>query len=235
MKARTAGFAAIAFGIAFNIPYAILTATFDYPQVLRGPAGGALTLFAAGGPALILTWYAFMFAALLFVPLSTALAITPARLAATPALAMGAAASGALAGLAQAIGLSRWVFVVPQLAREYASDPISAPAASRTFAMLNAFGGVAVGEHIGQLLTASFVAMVALMQLAEGRRRTGSVGIATAVTLAIGTGEGLALALGGSGEAFSMATIAGFLGLTGWLIATGCSLVDRERRTLATA
>ena len=35
---------------------------------------------------------------------------------------------------------------------------------------------------------------------------------------------GIALALGQSGEMFALATIAGFLGLTVWLIATGIGL-----------
>lgn len=49
------GAAAIALAIGFNIPYAILAATYDYPAVLRRSAGEALDLFAAGGPGLILT------------------------------------------------------------------------------------------------------------------------------------------------------------------------------------
>jgi hypothetical protein len=46
--------------------------------------------------------------------------------------------------------------------------------------------------------------------------------------MAGGTGEGLALALGRDGAAFSTFTVAGFLGLTAWLIATGIGLLRRS-------
>ena len=46
---------AIALAIIFNVPYAILATSYDYPDVLRRPAGEALNLFAAGGGDLILT------------------------------------------------------------------------------------------------------------------------------------------------------------------------------------
>jgi hypothetical protein len=38
------------------------------------------------------------------------------------------------------------------------------------------------------------------------------------------------LAIGQSGDMFSLATIAGFLGLTAWLIATGIGLLSSSRK-----
>lgn len=90
--------------------------------------------------------------------------------------------------------------------------------------MLNAWGGVAVGEHIGQLLTALFVLLLSHIQSKEGWRLTSYLGFATAALIVVGSGEGLALALKASGDAFSLATIAGFMGLTLWLVATGVQL-----------
>lgn len=225
---RAAGAAALALALVFNAPYAVLAATFDYPDVLRRPAGEALQLFAAGGAPLILTWHAFAWCALLLVPVAIMLALTPGRVARQPGLAIGAAIAGALAGLAQAIGLWRWVFVVPGLARVHA-DPDATPdaqlAAERAFDLLNQYGGVAIGEHLGQLLTALFVVLIASLQWSERARISAAIGFLAALAIVIGTGEGLALALGQSGEAFSLATIAGFLGLTVWLIATGVGLL----------
>jgi hypothetical protein len=43
----------------------------------------------------------------------------------------------------------------------------------------------------------------------------------TAAAILVDTAEGLMLAVGQSGEAFSLVTIAGLVGLTLWLIATG--------------
>ena len=163
-----------------------------------------------------------------------ALSLTPKRVAEKPGLAIGAAIAGSLAGLAQAIGLWRWVFVVPGLARTHA-DPAATPdaklAAERAFDLLNQYGGVAIGEHLGQLLTALFVVLLSTLQWGEGKRVSGGIGFITAVTIALGTSEGLALAIGQSGEIFSIATIAGFLGLTVWFIATGIGLLRGHKRT----
>lgn len=162
------------------------------------------------------------------MPLASALAITPARLAARPALAIGAALAGVLAGTTQAIGLVRWVFVMPDLARAATgSDPAAATAAINTFTLINAYGGVAIGEHLGQLLTALFAGMLAALQLGEGHRATASFGYVTAALLTLGTGEGLMLAAGQDGGLFAVGTITGFLALTVWLIATGTLLLRR--------
>lgn len=218
-KSVLPGLGAIALGIGFNAPFAVLASIYDYPQVLRRPASEALELFASGGPTLILAWYAFMLSALALVPLAIGLSITPRRLAQYPALAIGAAVSGALAGLTQAIGLSRWVFAVPALAHG------DGESAQQAFALLNAWGGVAIGEHLGQLLTASFVGQLAWLQWREGREATGAVGLTTALLLVVGTGEGLALAMGEPGEVFALFAVAGFAGLTLWLLATGAGLI----------
>ncbi|RYE03213.1 MAG: DUF4386 family protein [Sphingomonadales bacterium] len=225
---RITGGGAIVLAIAFNVPFSILASIYDYPDILRRPAGEALDRFAAGGPALILTWYGFALAAMALVPMTIALSVTRERIAARPALAIGAAVIGALAGLAQAIGLLRWVFVIPGLAHAHvAGTPEAQAAAERAFDLLNAYGGVAIGEHLGQLLTALFVGQLAALQYGERARITAGIGFATALTLVAGTGEGLALSLGADGSGFAMATIAGFMGLTLWLIATGVGLIRK--------
>ena len=222
---RLTGIAAISLAVGFNLPYAALAVIYDYPGVLRRPPGEALELFLAGGAWLVLVWEGFMLAALAMVPLAVALAVTPERLSVRPALAVGAALSGALAGMAQAIGLSRWVFVVPELARDHA-EPTIRMASEQAFALLNAWGGVAICEHLGQLLTSLFVLQVAMMQRQERSGITAAAGGLTAALVLAGCFEGLALALGQSGAVFSLATTAGFLMLTVWLITTGVGLMQ---------
>jgi hypothetical protein len=224
--AQVRGYAAIALGIGFNIPYSVLATIFDYPQILRQPAEHVLERFTAGGAPLVLSWYAFMLSALALVPVSVSLAITPRRLLAAPALALGAALAGALAGLAQAIGLARWVFVVPMLARDAAS-----PVSQAQFTLLNAYGGVAIGETLGQLLTALFVAQMAEIQRREDAPRNAALAAATAACIALGSGEGLAAVLGLSGQPFTIATIAGFCGLGLWLVTTGWTAIRQARAT----
>lgn len=231
MKARpVTGICAIALAIMFNVPFSILAATYNYPDVLRGPPGEALDLFNAGGAQLILTWHAFALSALALTPMAIALSLTPQRIANTPALAIGAAITGALAGLAQAIGLWRWVFVIPLLAHEHATGaPDAQLAAERAFAILNQYGGVAIGEHLGQLLTALFILMLALVQWSERARISAIIGFVAAAAIALGTGEGLAIALSQPAELFGLITIIGFAGFTLWLIATGIGLFRAPR------
>lgn len=62
----------MALGICLNIPFAILGWIFDYPQILRQPAGEILARFDEGGILLLAVWYAFALAApalLIFVGL----------------------------------------------------------------------------------------------------------------------------------------------------------------------
>lgn len=220
---RAAGWAAIGLGLAFNVPYAILAWQFEYPQILRRPAQEVLLQFADGGPGLVLVWHAFALTAVALAPVAVALAITPGRLARRPALAIGAAIAGGLSSLAQAIGLLRWVFVVPTLAAAAVATPADAtPQAG--FALLHAFAGVAIGEHLGQILLALFVAQVGALQWLERDRGLGGLALVTALVLAFGAWEGVATVIGRSGEVHALATIVGFLALTAWLLATGWRL-----------
>ena len=215
-KPLTTAWTLAALAIGFNLPYARLAVSFDYPGILREPAEVILRAFAAGGPGLILTWYAFAAAALAFVPVAMAHALTGQRLRTAPALAIAAAVAGALAGLFQAMGLLRWVMVEPGLA---ASGDVAG------FALLHAFAGVAIGEHLGQLLTALHVALVAAMQQGEGARWTAALGWLAAGAITVGAFEGLALAIGADGSVLGVAAVAGYLGLTLWMLASARHLL----------
>ncbi|MDP2740151.1 MAG: DUF4386 family protein [Pseudorhodobacter sp.] len=132
---------------------------------MRRPAAEALTRFADGGTTLILTWHAFAWAALLLVPLTIGLALIPANRATSDRLAIAAAITGALSGVVQAIGLWRWVFVIPGLARAHATGDVNAQAAAEgAFDILNSYGGVAVGEHLGQWLLVFFTLALSAIQ-----------------------------------------------------------------------
>ena len=54
MQRTLLGAAALSLAIAFNLPFALLASSFDYPDILRRPAGEVLDAFAAGGAPLIL-------------------------------------------------------------------------------------------------------------------------------------------------------------------------------------
>lgn len=218
MIGRTAAWGAIALGIGFNLPYLYLALAFEYPAILREPGPVVLAQFERGGSALVLAWWAFMLVALALAPVGIGLAVTADRLRDRPALTIIAASSAALAALAQAIGFARWVFVVPYL---------RALRAEGAFDLLNLYAGVGIGEHLGQLLTAWFVLAAGRLQAFDGGRWVGRLALVTGAAIAIGTGEGVALALGRSGDTFAWFTIAGFLLLAVWLIATGVAALRR--------
>lgn len=235
------GGAAIVLGIVSNIPFTILTLRFDYPSILRQPASQVLMVFEQGGPDLVLTWYAYGLSALAIVPLSLAFAFGWPRWREWPAIAIGSAILGAMAGLTQAIGLFRWVFVVPSLAR-VATDPNASAAAKAAavsaFDLMNLFGGVTIGEHIGQALTCFWVLLVVVVQWRAKRRIDRVAALFGSLTIAgigLGLGEGLCLALGLDGSSFGLATSVGFMALTLWLLATGTGFILRDASDNATA
>jgi hypothetical protein len=218
------GAAAIAEAVAFNLAFGRLAASFDYPDILRRPAAEVLDAFVAGGPALVLTWYAFALSALAMVPLALGLALSGG----TSAARVSAAVLGALAGTVQAIGLVRWVFAVPMLAQ--LGDGREA-----AFLILNQWGGVGVGEHLGYLLTAGFLAAMAIAELGEGARIRPAVALVSAAAMVAGSWEGVALALGTDGSLFGLAAVVGYLGLSAWLVMEGAVwfLPGRAPRLLA--
>jgi hypothetical protein len=175
-----AGLLLIAVPLAFNAAFALLAARFDYPDILRRPTADVLAKFAAGGTPLVLTWWAFAMTALLMVPLVVLVARVLGD--ADPDLMAVATIVGVLAGLVQFLGLVRWPFLVPYLARA-AADPAASDARREAvdidFQAFNRYLGVAVGEHLGYLLTGAWTTLtgVALTQSAAAPAAIGIVGI----------------------------------------------------------
>ena len=231
MQRTLLGAAAFSLAIAFNLPFALLAASFDYPDILRRPAGEVLEAFAAGGPSLILTWYGFALSSVGLIFFAPALALATADWTRRPGLAVTAAVMGSLAGLAQAIGLFRWVFVVPTLAALYAdptTDAATRASLETTFTLLNGWGGVAIGEHLGQILTLAWVGLATLQALCNRQHhaRTAAATAALAITgIGIGLGEGLSIALGQDAPLLAMATVAGYIAFSLWLVISGAGLV----------
>jgi hypothetical protein len=153
----------IAVPIGFNLAFFELGRTFDYPNILREPPGVILRRFAAGGTPLLLRWQALLLSALAMLPLVVLVAIV---IGAPPALAAPSIVVGSAAALVQALGLVRWPFAVPELARRYvaAEGPDDAPTRQTievVFATLHRLFGVGIGEHLGYLLTGLWTVLVA--------------------------------------------------------------------------
>jgi len=147
--------------ILVNIPFALLMINFDYPDILRQPTTEILTRFYAGGDSLVYTWLAFSWVGL---PLLLG-AIMLKRILEnenSPFLET-ATTIGVIGFVVQVIGLLRWVFVIPLLARLF-TDPGTCPATqasiSAVFIAVHQYGGVVLGEHIGQFFTILWTSLI---------------------------------------------------------------------------
>jgi hypothetical protein len=97
----------------------------------------------------------------------------------------------------QALGLIRWPFAVPELARRYvaALDGPEGDATRRTvevvFATLHRLLGVGIGEHLGYLFTGIWTLLVAgsILSTAVVPAWLGLVGLPIGVALLVGTLE----------------------------------------------
>lgn len=183
----------IAVPIAFNVAFFELGRAFDYPNILRKEPDEILRRFAAGGSGIVLRWQVLLVSALAMLPLVALLAVA---LTAAPALSVLSIVIGAAAALIQALGLVRWPFAVPELARRYVAANGPEAAASRqvvevTFATLHRLLGVGIGEHMGYLLTGLWTLLVAasILSTAVLPGWLGIIGLPIGVALLIGALE----------------------------------------------
>ena len=226
--ATIAGLFLIGVPLAFNSAFALLGARFDYPDILRQPTSDVLARFRAGGTSLVLLWWAFALTAVLMVPLVVLLgqAIDDAN----PTLLAVATTVGVLAGLVQFLGLVRWPFLVPYLARADA-DPDASPgrreAVDVVFQSFNRYLGVAVGEHLGYGLTGVWTTLtgVALTQTSEAPGWLGVVGIVVGPILMLCSLEFVGANEPAGWKVAERVTPAAYVAWSLWLVATGVALL----------
>lgn len=189
---RAVGAFLIIVPLAFNVSFFLLARRFDYPDILRSPTEDILTRFQAGGVGLKLIWYGFMLTAVLFAPLAVLLGQVLSRdgLAVVPS----ATVVGVLAAVVQFLGLARWPFLVPALARAY-TDPDSTQATREAtkvaFDSFHRYLGVGIGESLGYLLTGgwSLLVGVAMIQSSAFEPWLGLPGIIIGLFLVVGSLE----------------------------------------------
>jgi hypothetical protein len=222
------GLLLVALPVAYNGLYTLLARGFDYPDILRRPTGQVLDRFSAGGRRLVLLWWGFAMSAVLLAP--TAVLVSATLADADPTVLALATATGLLAALVQFLGLIRWPFAVPHLAR-LAGDPATTPATRDaievTFQTLNRYLGVAVGEHLGYLFTGLWTALagVALLQSELLHPLFGVVGLVLAPLFVLGSLEFVGgFEPSGWMLAGTLVPLA-YIGWSLWLLALGIGLL----------
>jgi hypothetical protein len=161
MKTKLTGSLFIIGAVALFIPYTMLTIIFEYPDILRQDTGVILIKFHDGGSTLIWTWFAF---AITGLPLMPAYILLGQKLEAKTSWIRVATTIGVIGLVVQMIGLLRWTFVVPVLADTFvsANDESTKAAAVVVFKAVHQFGGVILGEHLGQLFTIIWSVLVTI-------------------------------------------------------------------------
>ncbi len=147
--------------VLVEIPYTLLIMNFNYPDILRAPVAQILTQFQAGGDALIYTWLALAWVGL---PLLLGAIMLKRILEPENSPFLDTATTlGVIGFIVQVIGLLRWVFVVPVLARLFTdptADSVTKASISTVFVAVHQYGGVVLGEHLGQFLSIVWMSMI---------------------------------------------------------------------------
>jgi hypothetical protein len=214
-KEKTIGLLLIAGAAGVFIPYTILTIIFEYPDILREDTAIILTKFHEGGNKLIGTWFAF---ALLGLPLVPAYILIGQKLENRSMLVRTATTIGVIGLVVQMIGLLRWTFVVPVLANSFlnAPDEATKAAAIMSFKTIHQFGGVILGEHLGQLLTIIWTVLISIsfIKLKLFPKWVSLLGFISSFIYLLAQAELFATVIPG----FPVWDMAGFIGSTLWLI-----------------
>lgn len=212
---KTIGILLIVGSVGVLIPYTILTITFNYPDILREDSGVILAEFNEGGSPLIFTWLLF---ALLGIPLLIAYSLIGQMLNSQSLNIRWVTSLGIISGVVQIIGLLRWVFVVPVLASSFVhtSDPATRESIALVFKVIHQFGGVLLGEHIGQLFTIAWT-----IYMSSILRKTGIIskwlarlGFMASGIYFLAQSELLATVI----PDFPVFNLAGFIGSSLWLL-----------------
>lgn len=212
--------------IAFNVFFALLASLFQYPQILRQPTAEVLAAFRAGGSRLVTTWWGFAMTAVVFAPV--AVLLSGQLVGADATLVTTATVVGVLAAAVQFLGLIRWPFLVPFLAREATgASEARAEAIDIVFQSFNRYLGVAVGEHLGYLLTGSWSVLVGVAMMASPATPVwlGAAGVVVGVILAlcslefVGPFEREGWSLAGAVVPFA------YIAWSLWLVVTGVVLL----------
>lgn len=225
---KTTGALLLAGAIGVFIPYTILTVIFEYPDILRQDTATILTKFHQGGPSLVWAWFAF---ALAGIPLIPAYILLGKKLENKTPWARVATTIGVIGLVVQMIGLLRWTFVVPVLADTFvhATDEPTKAAAIVAFKTIHQFGGVLLGEHLGQLFTITWTVLItaSFAKLKLMPKWVNWLGYTSSLIYLLAQVDLLGTVIPG----FPVWDLAGFLGSTLWLlwlIITGIWLLRTE-------
>jgi Domain of unknown function (DUF4386) len=220
---RILGWCMIIVFLFAGIGIGTLTATFNFPDVLRATTANTLPLYLKNEVAIRASYWLLAMSGLIFAGIAAAFRRSFAH--------RGGGASdlagtfGVLTGIFWALGFIRWAVTVPYLATRYANDPTS-DAVNTMHEVLNRYAGMAVGEHLGFLTMGAFAifASIAWRRAELGARWITPLGYFAGIFIAVTAGEQVATSLRILGDLNGPANVVWFA----WLAAMGTVLVRRR-------
>ena len=220
---RGLGLLLIAEALLAFAPVVVLGAAIGWPASLGLPAEAQLAAIATHADAVALGYGLYLLYSLLVAPVMVGLAARACGGLQHP-LALTGAAFGALSALARAIGILRWLTVMPALASAHAgADPATRVQIERLFDAVNDYGG-GIGEILGvSLLMALSLGLLAVAALRSGSlpRWLAAAGMVAALMLA-------ALALPALRIDLQMPVAAAVSMLSLWMLCVGVWLLRRR-------
>ncbi|MGL5810179.1 MAG: DUF4386 family protein [Nocardioides sp.] len=214
-----AAVAALVFAFLLFVPLGVLGTAIGWPASLDDPAAVVMPRLVEHEAAVRLGYLAYLLYSILFLPL----VILVSRALGDSWLGRAAIAFAALSALARAIGILRWLTVLPALAAANAAEPD--PTIAVVFDAVDAYGGA-----IGELLGVSAFAAGAIGMLSVGMLR------GTVLPRWLGVG-GLAVAVGllvpwieitGADLGAVLTVTTSFVQI--WFLALGVTLLATARR-----
>jgi hypothetical protein len=224
MTPRRTAVLMIAAALLLNVAFTGLASVFNYPDVLKEPAGAVLASFRESQGAVTGWFLALALGAALLAPV----AIGVGRLS-DSRLMRWAVPVGIAAAAVQVIGLLRWPLLVPSWADTAAgSDPNAAADARAAFSTANHVLGNLIGETGGYVLTAAWTLLViAALGSAFAGRWFPLLGSIAAALVLLGVLSPLDLPL------VDTANFVGYILWSAWLILFAIAILVRQRRRSA--
>jgi hypothetical protein len=184
---RWGGIALIAGAVAFLAVFSYLAVSFNYPDVLDGPAATVLPSLLGTGTTGRVVWTIYAFLPLIWIPAGVAaFAAFSAERRGVMRLAMF---SALVAAVAMMLGLMRWPSIHWHLAQAYVQvAPAEQAVIAATFDGLNTYLGNFIGEFLGEMMVSVFFLLTSLcwLRVLPRRRWMAWFGVGTGVAGLIG-------------------------------------------------
>ncbi|KPJ71196.1 hypothetical protein AMJ52_08875 [candidate division TA06 bacterium DG_78] len=212
----------------FIILFELMTMYFEYPTILREPAGKILELYLTKMPTIVVYAYLLLFASFLFVPLSV-IAYNLFNTGKKSILLQIGTVIGIIAGSMNALAFFRWVWLVPNLSYIYTDPTVSQAtrdAAVVTFESFHIYAGVSIGELFGMNLLGIWGIVIAIMLLRSSliKQWLAWIGIILAALIVAGAFQVFGIKAAGTIVAISANIWAA------WMVVIGITLIVKASK-----